>query len=295
MSRLGHAWRVEDREVAKLLIGRKARTHERKPTRSFRVNLPRLHPGPVHGPPQPPQRPTTSAAGRDRYPVAAAERRRAGLARLGAPALRRHLAQLAGSFDVGTTTVYRYIGEAVAVLAEQTPGLATALTSRWRHPVTILDGTLIPSQRVHALPESSRWYSGKHKRYGVNIQALTSGDGSLLWVSDGLPGATHDLTAARQHQIIATAAELGVEVLADKGYQGAGGTTVTPVKGKHLPAAVRGFNTRHARKRARGERGFAILKTWRVLTKLRSDVTAAGDLVRAILVLELGSSTPVGS
>lgn len=205
------------------------------------------------------------------------------------------LAQLAGSFDVGTTTVYRYVGEAISVLAEQAPGLATALTSRWRHPVTILDGTLIPSQRVHALPEARGWYSGKHKRYGVNIQALTSGDGSLLWVSDALPGATHDLTAARHHQIIATAAELGVEVLADKGYQGASATIVTPVKGKHLPAAVRRYNTRHARKRSRGERGFATLKTWRSLTKLRSDVTTAGDLVKAILVLELGPTTAASS
>jgi hypothetical protein len=187
------------------------------------------------------------------------------------------------------------VGEAISVLAERASGLADALTSRWRHPVTILDGTLIASQRVHALPEARGWYSGKHKRYGVNIQALTSGDGSLLWVSDALLGATHDLTAARLHQIVATAAELGVEVLADKGYQGAGGTTVTPVKGRQLPAAVRRYNTRHARKRARGERGFATLKTWRILNKLRSDVTTAGDLVKAILVLELGPTMTVDS
>jgi len=198
------------------------------------------------------------------------------------------LAQLAVSFDVGTTTVYRHVAEAIDVLKAQAPDLRQALQAPWRHQTTILDGTLIPTQRVNARPDARAWYSGKHKRYGVNIQAVTSGDGSLLWVSGGLPGSTHDLTAARHHEIIATAAGLDVELLADKGYQGADATIVTPVKGRDLPDALRRYNKRHARRRARGERGFAILKTWRILHKVRSTVTAVGDLVQAVLVLELG-------
>ncbi|MBB5866625.1 hypothetical protein F4553_000004 [Allocatelliglobosispora scoriae] len=62
----------------------------------------------------------------------------------------------------------------------------------------------------------------------------------------------------------------------------------TPVKGRNLPDGLRRHSQRHARRRARGERGFAVLKTWRILHKVRSSVTGVGDLVRAILVLEHG-------
>lgn len=196
------------------------------------------------------------------------------------------LAQLAVSFEIGTTTVYRHVAEAVDVLKAHAPDLGKALKAPWRHPTTILDGTLIPTQRVNARDDGKAWYSGKHKRYGANVQAVTSGDGSLLWVSDGLPGSTHDLTAARHHQIITTATDLDVDLLGDKGYQGAGGTVTTPVKGRNLPDGLPRHNQRHNRRRARGERGFAILKTWRILRKVRSSVTGVGDLVRAIPVLE---------
>lgn len=198
------------------------------------------------------------------------------------------LAQLAVSFEIGTTTVYRHVAEAIDVLKAHAPDLRQALRAPWRHQTTILDGTLIPTQRVNARHDARAWYSGKHKRYGVNIQTVTSGDGSLLWVSGGLPRSTHDLTAARHHQIIPTAADLDLEILSDKGYQGAGGTVTTPVKGRDLPDGLRRYNTRHSRRRARGERGFAVLKTWRILHKVRSTVTGVGDLVQAILVLELG-------
>jgi hypothetical protein len=58
--------------------------------------------------------------------------------------------------------------------------------------------------------------------------------GDLVWISDGLPGSTHDLTAARTHTITATATAAEVELRADKGYQGAGGTVSTPHKGRKL-------------------------------------------------------------
>lgn len=57
---------------------------------------------------------------------------------------------------------------------------------------TILDGTLIPIDRV---AEDRPYYSGKHKRHGLNVQLLADSRGRLLWASPALPGATHDLTA----------------------------------------------------------------------------------------------------
>jgi DDE superfamily endonuclease len=42
----------------------------------------------------------------------------------------------------------------------------------------ILDGTLIPIDRVAV---DRPYYSGKHKRHGVNVQILADNRGRLLW------------------------------------------------------------------------------------------------------------------
>uniref|UniRef100_UPI003978307E transposase family protein n=1 Tax=Actinomadura fulvescens TaxID=46160 RepID=UPI003978307E len=39
-------------------------------------------------------------------------------------------------------------------------------------------------------------------KHCVNIQFLTDPYGELIWVSPALPGATHDLSAARTHGIV---------------------------------------------------------------------------------------------
>ncbi|WP_285530602.1 transposase family protein, partial [Streptomyces lavendulae] len=66
------------------------------------------------------------------------------------------------------------------------------------------------------------YYSGKHKRHGMNVQVLTDPFGRLLWASAALPGSTHDLTAARSHRIVDALAAAGLKCWADKAYQGAG-------------------------------------------------------------------------
>ena len=99
------------------------------------------------------------------------------------------------------------------------------------HRLGILDGTLVAIDRLGG-DNNRLYYSGKHHRHGVNLQALVDPRrGDLVWISDRLPGSTHDLTAARVHDIITMTARAIVEVLADKGCQGAGGTVITPHKG----------------------------------------------------------------
>lgn len=68
-------------------------------------------------------------------------------------------AQLAAGFDVGTATAYRYIAEAVDVLAALAPDLAAALKSAQNKAFVILDGTLPPIDRIAA---ARPFYSGKH-------------------------------------------------------------------------------------------------------------------------------------
>ena len=46
------------------------------------------------------------------------------------------------------------------------------------------------------------YYSGKHKVHGLNVQVLADPAGRLIWVSPPLPGARHDMGAAREHGII---------------------------------------------------------------------------------------------
>jgi DDE superfamily endonuclease len=58
----------------------------------------------------------------------------------------------------------------------------------------VIDGTLIPIDRVAA---AWPFYSGKHRRHGMNRQVISTPDGEVFWVSGPLPGAVHDLTAAR--------------------------------------------------------------------------------------------------
>ncbi|SFT21377.1 Helix-turn-helix of DDE superfamily endonuclease [Streptomyces sp. ok210] len=139
-------------------------------------------------------------------------------------------AQLAAGFGVGTTTAYRYVAEAVELLAALAPNLSAAVEAASRKAFVILDGTLLPIDRI----ASDRPYSsGKHKRHGMNVQVITDPFGRLLWASAALPGAVHDIKAARTHNIIDVLADADLPCWADKGYQGAGGTVRVPFRGKH--------------------------------------------------------------
>lgn len=67
----------------------------------------------------------------------------------------------------------------------------------------VLDGKLFATGRGTGTAVSVKgqlidaWYSGKHRRFGGNIQGLSGSDGILLWLSDVSPGSTHDTTAAQ--------------------------------------------------------------------------------------------------
>ncbi|MBQ1022786.1 transposase family protein [Micromonospora sp. C95] len=196
------------------------------------------------------------------------------------------LTRLAAGFAVSVSTVWRYLREAVDLLAACADDLAAAMRRAARLAYAILDGTLIPIDRV---ADQRPYYSGKHKRHGVNVQVLADAAGRLVWTSAALPGAVHDLTAARTHGLIDALTSANVLTVADKGYQGAGGSVRTPFKRhRHRPKLShrqRTVNRGHARLRARGERAIATLKTWKVLAKLRCCPRRATAIVQAILVL----------
>ncbi|MFF1738161.1 IS5 family transposase [Streptomyces sp. NPDC058247] len=198
-------------------------------------------------------------------------------------------AQLAAGFGVGTSTAYRYIAEAVEVLAALAPTLAEAVKAASTKAFVILDGTLLPIDRIAA---DRPFYSGKHKKHGMNVQVITDPAGRVLWASPALPGAVHDIKAARTHGIIDALEEAGMRCWADKGYRGAGGTIRVPYWGRWetLSAGQQAANRSHAKIRALVERAMATLKTWRLLRKLRCSTTRITSLVQAILTLHLTCS-----
>ncbi|WP_149178861.1 transposase family protein, partial [Streptomyces sp. TRM49041] len=74
----------------------------------------------------------------------------------------------------------------------------------------------------------------------------------------------------------------------DSGYQGAGGTTRTPIKrpqGKGHNGWEKKTNSAIAKLRAPVERPFAALKRWRVLDRLRISPNRATTAIHAVFVV----------
>jgi hypothetical protein len=203
--------------------------------------------------------------------------------------LRRNetFARLAAAFGIGAATAHRYVTEVVDLLADLAPDLRQALRIAQRKALVILDGTLIATDRLSG--ENDRlFYSGKHRRHGVNVQFLTDPHGELIWASPALPGSVHDLTAARVHGIVAGLTRWAIACYADKGYVGAGGAIGTPYKrkkGRKPGKRKELFNRHHAKVRALGERGAATLKSWHILRKARCSPSRLTAIVQAILSL----------
>jgi hypothetical protein len=103
------------------------------------------------------------------------------------------------------------------------------------------------------------------------------------------------LTAARIHGVIGAADRAQVQLLGDKGYQGAGGSVTTPHKGRKLTGEQRAHNRMVNSVRGPGERGFAVLKTWRIFTKVRCCPQRVAPMAKAVLVLDAASNSQVGN
>ncbi len=205
-------------------------------------------------------------------------------------------ADLSAGFCIGTTTVFRYIHEALDVLASLAPSLPDAVAVAVRKAFVILDGTLLRIDRVGMGSGRDRpYYSGKHKAHGVNVQVLADPVGRVIWASPALPGARHDMGAAREHGIIDALQAAEVRVIADNGYRGAGFEVpqqrrpADPETGerRRLSRNQKAVNSAHARQRGPGERANAQLKSWKILRKIRCCPHRATSLIKAVLVLIL--------
>ncbi|MFH9354928.1 transposase family protein, partial [Kitasatospora sp. NPDC017646] len=181
-----------------------------------------------------------------------------------------------------------------ALLAARAPRLERALkkVTRSGGEVVLIDGTLVRTRRRTG-KENRPNYSGKHKVHGLLFLALTDERGNLLWISAARPGRSSEITTARHNKVTTRLREAGLGALADLGFVGLDDDPDDPVivtgrkaaRGRPLTDAEKQANRLVSRERAANEHGFADLKSWRVLTKLRMNAEHGTALLRALLVL----------
>ena len=139
------------------------------------------------------------------------------------------------------------------------------------------------------------FYSGKHKRHGMNVQVLADPGGSA---GVGLAGVARRAPRhgrcprARPNRGLGSG---GIHVVADTAYQGGGPAIRVPQRRRRLDPdtgryrrlsrAQKEVNTAHARQRGPGERANAQLKAWKVLRQIRCCPSRATALVKAVTVL----------
>jgi hypothetical protein len=126
--------------------------------------------------------------------------------------------------------------------------------------------------------------------------------GRLVWASPALPGARHDMGAAREHGIVDALTAAEVDAVADTAYQGGGPTIRTPQRRRRLDPDTGRYrrlsrnqkeaNAAHARQRGPGERVNAELKNWRILVAASGSATATTSSTPTSTTSATTSATP---
>jgi hypothetical protein len=173
-------------------------------------------------------------------------------------------AEIGEAFGVSQPTISRAIC-AVTPLLEKVLS-AHVPTAEDLHPGVsyLVDGTLLP---CWSWADHPALYSGKHKTTGMNVQVAATLDGRLAWISDALPGSTHDLTALRTSGVFDEHGALDAGLwVADKGY--IGNNMITPVRktpSREFTHSEISLNTGVNRIRYTIEQVIAHFKNWRIM------------------------------
>ncbi|GGT74258.1 hypothetical protein GCM10010207_84630 [Streptomyces atratus] len=201
----------------------------------------------------------------------------------------QRLADMADGNNVSESTARRWRDELITLLAAQAPLLDRALkkVANRGGEVVLIDVTLIPTQRRTGRADR-RNYSGKHRRHGLHFLALPDERGCLIWISAARPGRTHGITAGRHEHILDHLRAAGLGALADLGFRGLDNDVLDPVivtgypatRAHKLTPGQKDANRVLATGRAPVEHGFAHLKNWQTLTKLRTNPDRATHLLR---------------
>jgi hypothetical protein len=202
--------------------------------------------------------------------------------------LRRNRVQceLAETYGVSQSTISRAIAVITPLLSRALAGYVATAEDLKPHCQYVVDGTLLPCWSWADRPGLR---SGKHKTTGVNVQVVGTLDGELVWISDPVDGARHDVFCLDESGVLDTL-DPG-DWTGDKGYVGRG--IITPFKktsGEGLLGWEKGFNTAINKLRAVIERLIANLKTWRILhTDYRRPFDTFSTTISAVIGLHFYS------
>jgi hypothetical protein len=177
--------------------------------------------------------------------------------------LRRNRVQceLAETYGVSQPTISRAIAAITPLLGRALARYVPTAEELRPGRQYLVDGTLFTCWSWASAP--GLW-SGKHKTTGMNVQVVCTLEGKLVWISDPIDGARHDVFCLDESDALATL-DTG-DWTGDKGYVGR--AMVTPIKktkGEDLLDWQKSYNSAINKIRAVVERVIANLKTWRIL------------------------------
>lgn len=198
--------------------------------------------------------------------------------------LRRNRIQweLAETYGVSQATISRAISAITPLLGRAMARYLPTAEELRPGRQYIVDGTLLPCWSWASLPGL---YSGKHATTGMNVQVVCTLDGELVWISDPIEGARHDVFCLDE-----SGALDGLDPsdwTGDKGYVGR--NMLTPIKKTPTRGMLdweKTFNTAINRIRAVVERVIANLKNWRILhTDYRRPLDTFRTTISAVIGL----------
>jgi DDE superfamily endonuclease len=203
-------------------------------------------------------------------------------------------ADVAAPAGVSPSTVRRWLHRVIDRLARRAPHLDRVLRAAVRdgQEVVLFDCTLVRTTRRGGKANRPN-YNGKHRCHGLLFLAVTDLNGNLAWIGHARAGRTSDLTCARQAGLAAKLRAHGLAGIGDLAFTALDHDPANPViitgykatRWRALTNAAKQANQLVAGLRAPGEHGFAFLRNWRILAKLRLDPKQATRLLRALLVL----------
>lgn len=200
----------------------------------------------------------------------------------------RTQASIADQFGVSQKTISRTIADLTPILGQVLTDHTPTVEDLDPTEPLIVDGTLLPTWSWRTRPEL---FSGKHKTTGVNVQVACDLTGRLAFVSDPMPGRTHDAKALKETGLLdhITPGQL----IGDKGYIGLG--MITPVRAQphqQHTEEEKNFNKSVNTIRYKIERAIANLKTWRILhTDYRRPFKTFAETITTVLALHFYKTT----
>lgn len=194
----------------------------------------------------------------------------------------RTQADIADDLGVSQPTISRAISAVTTAIAQALEASIPTVEDVPNDTAYLVDGTLLPCWSWETAPEL---YSGKHHTTGVNVQVAASLDGHIAWVSDPLPGNTHDVIALDTHGLLE--GRDPSQLIGDKGYIGRGMTTPArkPPKAE-ISETAKQLNRQINQIRWPIEQAISHLKNWRILhTDYRRPLSTFPTTITAVLGL----------